>query len=459
MAGILKVKNGNTWVDIPAIVGPQGVPGVPGPQGLPGPKGDPGDVQSVAGKTGAVTLDAGDVEYDDTDTYAAGSVGAGLADLKSHDDILDFDFIPSTESETAVGSYHALIFKTYIQATSNTNFNMWKYPVDSGKHYKLILKNARMNYDTYGIAAFSTVSFDGETTISGITQIIPPGDTATAKDYDVNFTAPDDGYIYVCLYGSGGSIAIYEAQIGSVLINNLTNTKDQVIKLQAFGDSITDDSWRSDHTTWLSLLPDYITQRTWAITNSAVGGAHMGHGKTSGQKYDNLDYNWVYDLVINPDILDTSSDIIVISAGTNDYNSGHLGEWGDTTPIVEGRTYTDSFYGAVYAICDYITKNTHAILFLCTPIARPSYADADKPLDANGEPIRQGHSLRDYADAIIKTANLFQVPVIDNFHDLGWNRYNTAYWMDPQNSIHPSPKGANVMSAFMTSIIKDHLGI
>ena len=36
MAGILKVKVGEQWLDIPAIVGPQGVPG---------PKGDPGDVQ------------------------------------------------------------------------------------------------------------------------------------------------------------------------------------------------------------------------------------------------------------------------------------------------------------------------------------------------------------------------------------------------------------------------------
>lgn len=40
-------------------------------------------VASVAGKTGVVTLDAGDVEYDDTDTYAAGTVGAGIAELKS----------------------------------------------------------------------------------------------------------------------------------------------------------------------------------------------------------------------------------------------------------------------------------------------------------------------------------------------------------------------------------------
>lgn len=74
--------------------GPQGIQGETGPQG---PKGDPGDVQSVAGKTGAVTLDAGDIEYDDTDTYAAGSVGAGLADLKSQTDAM------STASATDVG--------------------------------------------------------------------------------------------------------------------------------------------------------------------------------------------------------------------------------------------------------------------------------------------------------------------------------------------------------------------
>ena len=71
MSGILKVKAGDEWVDIPAIVGPQG------------PKGDPGDVQSVAGKTGAVTLDAGDVSFDDQQLYNDGTVGAGLAELKS----------------------------------------------------------------------------------------------------------------------------------------------------------------------------------------------------------------------------------------------------------------------------------------------------------------------------------------------------------------------------------------
>lgn len=71
--------------------GPKGDTGATGPAGPQGSKGDPGDVQSVAGKTGAVTLDAGDVSYNDQQTYTDGTVGAGLADLKSHFDNLVMD--------------------------------------------------------------------------------------------------------------------------------------------------------------------------------------------------------------------------------------------------------------------------------------------------------------------------------------------------------------------------------
>ena len=56
--------------------------------GIPkGAKGDPGQgggsVDSVNGQTGAVVLDAGDLEFDDSETYASGSVGAELSAQKN----------------------------------------------------------------------------------------------------------------------------------------------------------------------------------------------------------------------------------------------------------------------------------------------------------------------------------------------------------------------------------------
>ena len=56
-----------------------------------------GAVASVAGKTGAVTLDAGDVSFDGTQTYQAGTVGAELSNQKNaisvYDTLFESDFL------------------------------------------------------------------------------------------------------------------------------------------------------------------------------------------------------------------------------------------------------------------------------------------------------------------------------------------------------------------------------
>lgn len=86
MSDILKIKSGDTWIGIPAIKGD---------------KGDPGDVESVAGKTGAVTLDADDVAYDPADTYSSGTVGKELGNLQSN--ILDI--FPTGSASGSVASF------------------------------------------------------------------------------------------------------------------------------------------------------------------------------------------------------------------------------------------------------------------------------------------------------------------------------------------------------------------
>lgn len=62
-----------------------------------------GNVNSVAGKTGEVTLDAGDVSYDDQQTYEDGTVGAGLAELKSQMTAIDAVALGAYPTDTAMG--------------------------------------------------------------------------------------------------------------------------------------------------------------------------------------------------------------------------------------------------------------------------------------------------------------------------------------------------------------------
>lgn len=125
--------------------------------------GTDGAVLSVAGKTGAVTLDAGDVEYDDTDTYAAGTVGAGIADLKS-------DLNDITEKSINIAS-----------------------------------KNWTLNYATYSISGdVITVTTTRESDYNGIYQDF---DVSDASYVTISYSAKT-GVGAVVRYGSvsGGSV-------------------------------------------------------------------------------------------------------------------------------------------------------------------------------------------------------------------------------------------------------------
>lgn len=62
---------------------------------------DAAPVQSVAGKTGDVTLDAGDVEYDPDDTYSNGTVGQNLHDAN----VKIINAYPSDTASGAVASF------------------------------------------------------------------------------------------------------------------------------------------------------------------------------------------------------------------------------------------------------------------------------------------------------------------------------------------------------------------
>ena len=378
----------------------------------------------------------------------------GIKDkLDADEQVFDMGYVESGSAYTADSSYNALISvaASTLSSTSITNYVTSKYPVIGGHRYKLIGRNARVNYDQHALAAFSESDFDGTDTISCVPIVY--GNGATEHDYDVDFVAPSNGYIYITKYWEYATLLLYDGVYGSARLYNLTNTKLQTLKIQAFGDSITDDSWRRNRTTWLTLLPDYLTQRTLSIKNEAVGGSHIGHGHVDSQtgKYHELEYNYVYDLMTNEEIFDPTSDIIVMFVGTNDFNSSPLGAWGDNT--------VNTFYGAARLICEFISQNTDAIFFVVTPIARPYDVDTEKQLNADGERVNAyGATLRDYANALIRTCEFYQFPVIDLFHDLGLNKTNVKAYLD-DIGVHPSIKGSNLISAYISSCLKKHIGI
>lgn len=333
----------------------------------------------------------------------------------------------------------------------HTTTNSWharKYQVIAGKSYNIIGCDVRIAYN-YPLVGFSTENYDGETTIT--TQIIiGASETNIEHDYNVTFIAPNNGYLYVINSHNYYTLTVFESAYGSELIDKLTGRNGSQLKIQLFGDSITDDSWRADHITWATLFPYYLPAEKWNVINSAVGGSHIGHGKVTppGTKYPELEYNYVYDLITNPEIFDDKCDFYIVFSGANDFNSGDVGQWGDST--------VDTFYGALKLIIEYVTRNTTSTLLVCTPMCRYTSTDEERNVNADGEPINsRGQSLREFAEAVIKTCEFYEIPYIDLFHDLGFNRDNIRKYT--AEGLHPNLLGSHKICAYIASKVKEHI--
>ena len=223
---------------------------------------------------------------------------------------------------------------------------------------------------------------------------------------------------------------------------------DRKVVVQLFGDSITDESWRADQTSWATLLADYFGADTIDIENFAVAGSGFGHNYSGTGRYSNLTYNYVNDMIDDPQIFDPDADATIIFAGTNNWSGSEtLGQFGDTTIA--------TFYGAVWKALEDVTSNNKGPCFICTPCARYNAQDQTRQTDTYGAPINnQGNTLRDFCDAIVEVANFFGCPVIDLNYDLGWNRLNINDYS--YDGLHPAPLGSAVIAKFIASKLREH---
>ena len=130
----------------------------------------------------------------------------------------------------------------------------------------------------------------------------------------------------------------------------------------------------------------------------------------------------------------TDSDLVVIFAGQNDF--GHdtpIGTIADTTDI--------SFYGALSVVINGILEaNPDVRLVLFTPTHRYGFTSGayQNDTDPNGE----GHTLKDYVDAIKDIAEMYGVPVIDLFSVSSLNpRISTIKSNYVTDGLHPNADG------------------
>lgn len=305
----------------------------------------------------------------------------------------------------------------------NTGFRIKSYPVDEGQ--TVVLNGTARIEAAYPIAVFAS-----QNQYYGTSVIIGDDTAITMTDYNVSFTAPSAGFInvaYSTVNVGRGEVICYDP-----IFTSDGSVPKLEVKLDAFGDSITDNSnntW-SGHTTWLNHIEN-VTERYFDLTllNGAWGGAKLtnnnavsvvnricgGNGATS--------------------VLDTTSDVVMVWAGTNDWADG-------ATDIGTMDSNDTTIKGAVKKIIEYVSTNTTAALVFATPMQRYNDTDAQRDTNEDGEPINaKGYSLKDICDAIQEVCDFYGIDCIRMDKMAGFNRINIRSYAG--DGLHPGTATAN----------------
>ena len=393
------------------------------------------------------TLSVNDIPAD------AGAVGKRLDLLGYTTETEKSNVIPA--KYTVVNRYIGSDGK--IKSAGSNNLPVSWFPVAVGCSYT-ITGSAKAGGSGQAIVCFDN-TYDS-TVGHFCKEVIEPGST-TETEYNISYTPVEDGYIvmpqysliklvvtlvsdtdFQRIYNIEKDIESIEAEIGRTKMN---------VKIQLFGDSITDNLW-GDKQTWANFIQQNLSDYNVTVVNDAVGGSGIGHGASKGttESHQTEEYNHVYDLVTDGVTLQTDANYIVILVGTNNWASGtDLG-------TMESTGYS-TVYGALKGILEYISQHSAATVFVCTIPQRYNTVDQSRETNANGEPLNpDGVSLADYCEAFRKVSAFYGMPCIHLNEDLGWNRLNISYFCG--DGLHPNAKGDKMLAAFICSEIEKHIG-
>lgn len=222
-----------------------------------------------------------------------------------------------------------------------------------------------------------------------------------------------------------------------------------------FGDSIFGNA-RSPHD-----ISTMLAERTGAtVYNCAFGGCrmgpHIGHwdafsmyrladaiaaGDYSLQeealKFEDRTSYAQEPLALIKSIDFSELDILTIAYGTNDFTGSN--------PIdnAENPLDTSTVCGALrYSIEKLLAAYPQLHIFVLLPTWRfVMDSDGNFTEDSSTMTNSLGKTLPDYVQAIAETAKAYNLPVVDNYYELGINRFNRAQYFSGKDGVHQNEAG------------------
>ena len=135
-------------------------------------------------------------------------------------------------------------------------------------------------------------------------------------------------------------------------------------------------------------------------------------------------------------------DILTIGYGTNDFTGNNQIDNADN-PLD-----TSTVCGALrYSIETLLTAYPNLRIFVLLPTYR-FWIDSNNAYvdDAFSHANNIGKTLVEYSEAIAETAKAYNIPVIDNFAELGINKYNRYQYFDETDGTHHNENGRKLLA-------------
>lgn len=141
-------------------------------------------------------------------------------------------------------------------------------------------------------------------------------------------------------------------------------------------------------------------------------------------------------------------DIITISYGTNDFTAG--------VALDKPNDYDDTttFCGALrYSLEKILPAYPQLHVFVCTPTYRfwiDTENDNEFLYDSDTHEI-SGQLLTDFVEAVQDVSKAYHLKSIDNYYDLGIDKFNRAHWFPANDGTHHNKNGGMLIAQHMAN--------
>ena len=188
----------------------------------------------------------------------------------------------------------------------------------------------------------------------------------------------------------------------------------------------------------LYRLSDAITSKDWSLQNENVNGdGTLNYYSETLNLLKELDFNEI--------------DIVTISHGTNDFGNGLQPEGYKNTDISNRFKYYDGSLS--YAIETLLNTYPHLQIFLITPHYRIKLDGSNSFVeDSNTWEIESwvgsggNHKLTDFVNTCKDIGKEYQIPVIDNYYNLGINKFNRLHYFPVNDGTHHNQNGRDLIA-------------